>query len=114
MTNSLSYGFKNRFKIFKKMSRFSIMAIFAQSICTPYSKLSGRPDILLGSGTLKKSGPKKSRVPKNRVIVIQKENRKPGLFSFGITMTLIFCTLLFFGPDFFSGSQTDPCFQKQE
>ena len=85
----------------------------AQSICTHYSKLSGRPDIFLGSGTLKKSGPKKSRVPKNRVIVIQKENRQPGLFSFGITMTLIFCTLIFFGPDFFSGSQTDPCFQNK-
>ena len=67
----------------------------AQSICTHYSKLSGRPDIFLGSGTLKKLGPKKSRVPKNRFIVIQKENRQTGLFSFGITMTLIFCTLLF-------------------
>jgi hypothetical protein len=87
--------------------------LIAQSICTHYSKLSGRPDIFLGSGTLKKSGPKKSRVPKNRVILIQKENRQPGLFSLEITMTLILCTLLFFGPDFFSGSQTDPCFQNK-
>jgi hypothetical protein len=44
-------------------------------------------------------------VQKNRVIVIQKEKRQPGLFSFLITMTLFFCTLLFsgpyFAPDFF-------------
>ena len=30
----------------------------AESICTLYSNLSGRPDIFLGSGTLKKQGPK--------------------------------------------------------
>jgi hypothetical protein len=41
----------------------------AQSICTHYSNLSGRPDIFLGSGTLKKSGPQKSRVQKNRVFI---------------------------------------------
>ena len=33
------------------------LEIVAQSICTHYSSLSGRPDIFLGSGTLKK-GPK--------------------------------------------------------
>ena len=30
----------------------------AESICTHYSNLSGQPDIHLGSGTLKKQGPK--------------------------------------------------------
>ena len=39
------------------------------------------------------------------VIVIQKEKRTGWLFSFRITMTLLFCTLLFsdpyFGPEFF-------------
>ena len=86
---------------------------FAQSICTHYFSLSGRPDIFLGSGTGKKSGPKKSRVQKNRVIVIQKEKRPDCLFSFWITTTRFFCTQLFFGPDLFSGSQTDPCFQNK-
>ena len=38
--------------------------IGAQSICTHYSSLSGQPDIFLGSGTGKKSGPKKYRVEK--------------------------------------------------
>ena len=37
----------------------------------------------------------KKQNAKNRVIVIQKEKRQPGLFSFWITMTLLFCTLLF-------------------
>ena len=32
--------------------------VIAESICTHYSNLSGRPDIFLGSGTLKKQGPK--------------------------------------------------------
>ena len=85
----------------------------AQSICTHYSKLSGQPYIFLGSGTLKKSGPKKSRMPKNRVIVIQKENRQPGLFSFGITMTLIFCTLFFLDLIFLRVTNR-PMFSKQE
>ena len=38
--------------------------------------------------------------------VIQKEKRQSGLFSFWITMTLVFCTLLFSKskvPDFFQG-----------
>ena len=87
--------------------------IVVESICTHYSKLSGRPDIFLGSGTLKKSGPKKSRVPKNRVILIQKENRQLGLFSFEITMTLIFCTLLLLDLIFFRVTNR-PMFSKQE
>ena len=37
----------------------------------------------------------KKQGAKNKVIVIQKEKRQPGLFSFWITMTLFFCTLLF-------------------
>ena len=32
--------------------------IVAESICTQYYNLSGRPDIFLGSGTFKKQGPK--------------------------------------------------------
>ena len=57
----------------------------AESICTHYSNLSGRPDILLGSGTFKKLGTllfAKSRVQKNRVIVNQKEKRLGCSFSF--------------------------------
>ena len=37
----------------KKIKNFVTVA---QSICTHYSSLSGRPDIFLGSGTLKKPG----------------------------------------------------------
>jgi hypothetical protein len=47
----------------------------AQSICTHYSSFSGRPDIFLGSGTLKnrsKIWAAKSRMQQNRVIGIQK------------------------------------------
>ena len=46
----------------------------------------------------------------------QKEKRPDCLFSFWITMTLVFCTLLFsksWVPNFFSGSQTDPGFQNK-
>jgi hypothetical protein len=60
-----------------------------QSICTLISNLSGRHDIFLGSGTLKKLGPNmgcKKQSAKNRVIGIQKEKRSKGkrygLFSF--------------------------------
>ena len=70
----------------------------SESICTRYSKLSGRPDNFLGSGTFKKLGTllfSKSRVQKYRVNVIQKEKRPGCLFSFWITMTLVFCSLLF-------------------
>ena len=81
----------------------------AESICTYCSNLSGRPDIFLGSETFKKPGTllfAKSRVQKNRVIVIQKEKRPGCLFSFEITMALVFCTLLFSKsrvPNFFQG-----------
>ena len=71
----------------------------AESICTHYSNLSGRPDIFLGSWTFKKSGTQlfaKSRVQKNRVIVIQNEKRPGCLFSFCITL------IWFFAPCFFS------------
>ena len=50
--------------------------VLAQSICTHYSNLSGRPDIFLGSGTLKKSspkyGPEKSRVQKTGSLLFKK------------------------------------------
>ena len=57
----------------------------------------------------------KEKDPKNRLQkagckkLIQKEKRQHGLFSFWITKTLFFCTLLFatyFLDLFFSGSQT--------
>jgi hypothetical protein len=47
--------------------------------------LSGRPDIFLGSGTLRKSGTllfAKKQGAKNRVIVVGKEKRSGCLFSF--------------------------------
>ena len=75
----------------------SFMAIFilAQSICTHYSCFENQGRFV----TLKKKLGillfSKSRVQKTRVIVIQKEKRQPGLFSFWITMTLLFCTLFF-------------------
>ena len=78
----------------------------AESICTHYSKLSGQPDIFLGSGTLKKLGTllfAKSRVQKNRVNVIQKEKRSGCLFSFWITMTLFFGFEKSRVPNFFQG-----------
>ena len=68
--------------------------------------------------TLKKIGSKiwtwKKQVAKNRVIVIQKEKRQPGLFSFWITIFLhpAFFRSIFW-TWFFSGSQTNPCFQNK-
>ena len=59
----------------------------------------------------KKSGPKKSRVQKNRVIVIQKEKRPGCFFSFWITMTLFFCTLLFLDLIFFQGHKPTHVFK---
>ena len=56
----------------------------AQSICTHYSKISGRPDIFLGSGDFQKvlrHGSQKVGC-KYRVIVTQKEKRQPGLSFF--------------------------------
>ena len=44
---------------------------FAQSICTHYSSLSGRPDIFSGSGTFKKKV--QNMVQKNQGHSIQKE-----------------------------------------
>ena len=66
---------------------FAFLEILAQSICTHYSDLSGRPDIFLGSGTLKKSGPKygseKSRVQKKSSVIVIKKEKRPGcIFSF--------------------------------
>ena len=90
-----------------------------QSIYTLIFNLSGGPDIFLGSGTLKNQVQNmgwKGQGTKNRAIVIQKERRQPNLFSFWIKITLflkpcflhpVFCST------FFSGSQTDPCFQNK-
>ena len=50
----------------------------------------------------------KSRMQKTKVGVIQKEKKQPVLFSFWITMTLFFCTLLFCkkqGPWIFKSSR---------
>ena len=92
------------------LSKFE-RTIFAQSICTNYSSLSGRPDIFLGSGTGKKSGPKKSRVQKKRVIVIQKEKKPDCLFSFWITTTRFFSTRLFLDLIFFQGHKPTHVFK---
>ena len=87
-----------------------------QSICTVISNLSGRSDIFLGSGNRIQNIESKKQGAKNRVIVIQKEKRQPGLFPFWITMTLFFapCFLhLIFWVWFFTGLQTDPYFQNK-
>ena len=67
----------------------------AQSICTHYSCF----EIMGRFATLKKNRVQnmgcKKQGAKNRVIVIQKERRQPGLFSFWITMTLFFAPLRF-------------------
>ena len=92
----------------------------AESICTHYSNLSGRPDIFLGSGNFKKSGTllfAKSKVQKNRVTVFQKEKRPGCLISFWITMTLVFLHPVFFkkqGSWFFFRVTNWPWFSKQE
>jgi hypothetical protein len=72
------------------------LATIAQSICTHYSSFENQGRFVTlqknrAPGFLKKAG----RVQKTKVIVIQKEKRQPGLFSFWITMTPFFCTLLF-------------------
>ena len=67
----------------------------AQSTCTHYSCFENQGQFVTlkkKSGTLLFS---KSTMQKTRVIVIQKEKRQPGLYSFWITMTLFFCTLIF-------------------
>ena len=82
------------------------MKILVQSICTLYSCF----EIMGGFVTLKKIKSKiwtwKKVVAKNKVIVIQIEKRPGCLFSFWITMTQSFCTLLFSGPYF--GLVPDP------
>jgi hypothetical protein len=51
---------------------FLACLILAQSICNHYSRLSGQPDIFLGSGTLKKSGPKKVGCKKTGSLLFKK------------------------------------------
>ena len=87
---------------YKICLKFNARSI-AQSICTHYSILSGRPDIFLGSGTFLRK-------------VQNMGCKKPGLFSFWITMTLFFTSCFLqpiFWTWFFSGLQTDPCFQNK-
>ena len=76
---------------------------FAQSICTHYSSLSGRPDIFLGSGTLKKSGPKygpeKSREQETGSLLFKKRRGQAASSLLKKNHT-VFCSLLFSGPDF--------------
>ena len=115
----LSYNHTTVWRSQKFVNLLLSIHTIAESICTHYSNLSGRPDIFLGSGTFKKSGTllfAKSRVQKNRVIVIQKEKRPGCIFSFWIDITLVFCTLLFSKsrvPDFFKVTNR-PWFSKQE
>jgi len=55
----------------------------------------------------------KKQGAKNRVILIQKEKRQPGLFFFWLTKTLFFVPCFFqvhILHLIFSGSQTNPCF----
>jgi hypothetical protein len=56
--------------------------IVAQSICTHYSCFENMGRFVTLKKPDPKYGPEKSRVQKNRVVVIQKEKRQPGLFSF--------------------------------
>ena len=74
-----------------------VIQAIAESICTHYSNLSGRPDIFLGSGTLnirdpafcKKQGAKKQ----GHCYSKRGETRLPLLFL--NNNDLVFCTLLF-------------------
>ena len=83
------------------------LATIAQSICTHYSSFENQGRFVTlqknrAPGFLKKAG----RVQKTKVIVIQKEKRQPGLFSFWITMTP------FFAPRFFQVHTLDLIFFK--
>ena len=106
--NLMLSNFTRKFCLFFMHHLNGTQLSLTQSICAHYSSLSGRPDIFLGSRTLKNKfqnmGCKKQGA-KNRVIVTQKEKRQPGLFSFWITMTLVFCTQLF------ATHILDPCFR---
>jgi hypothetical protein len=74
------------------------MATIDQSICTLISNLSGRPDIFLGSGTFKTSGPKygvqKAGCKKQSHFYSKREEAAwPHLFL--NNNDLVFCTLFF-------------------
>ena len=63
------------------------MNTHAQSICIHYYSISGRPDIFLGSGTLKKvqnMGCKKQGAKKPGSLLLKMKKRQPGLCSFWI------------------------------
>ena len=112
---TISKGHKN----YEKSPTLFWRYIFTQSICTLIFNLSGWSDIFLGSGTLKKLGPKcwvQKAGCKKQGHCYSKEKRPGCLLSFWITMTVFFapCFLhLIFCTQFFSGCQTDPCFQNE-
>ena len=109
------------------IKRISFLYSIDQSICTHYScfenlggfvtlkkirsKVFDQNKIRSKVWTWKKQGAKKQ----SHCYSKREEARLPFLFL--NKTTLFFCTLLFsgpyFGPDFFSGSQTDPCFQNK-
>ena len=73
-------------------------APIAQSICTHYSNLSGRPDIFLGSGTLKKvqnMGFKKLGAKNQGHSCYSKREEVALLLLFLNNKDPVFCTLLF-------------------
>ena len=73
---------RHNFEQFQSFNIFLVNAsddgliAFAQSICAHYSRVWN----LKMSGP--KYGPEKKQGAKNRIIVIQKEKKLPGLFSF--------------------------------
>ena len=82
----------------------------AQSICTHHSNLSGQPDIFLGSGTLKKIRSTKKQGAKKQGHCYSKKDAEGWPLLFLNNNDSVFLHPAFFGPYFFSGSQTDPCF----
>ena len=101
---------------FVDLKNASLENIVAQSICTPLFYFIRSAWYFFRVWNLKKIWVVKCKVQKNKVIVSQKEKRQPGLFSFWITMTLFFHLAFIrsiFWTWFFSGSQTDPCFQNK-
>ena len=93
----------------------------AKSICTHYSNLSGRPDIFLGSETLKKKlGPKygvQKAGCKKQGHCYSKREEAAAFFSFLNNNDPVFCTLLFASHIFdliFFRVTNRPMFSKQE
>ena len=85
----------------------------AQSICTHYSNLSGRPDIFLGSGTLKKIRSTKKQGAKKQGHCFSKREEEGWPLLFLNNNDPVFCTLLFLDLIFFRVTNR-PMFSKQE